>query len=614
MARLFWLGAPLAFALLALTLLLAWLWPPGAWGGGTLTLLVAVIVLAYRFGWNGEPLLLEPTSDRSSASGPELALIVIQGEGIPPERYAPVAAAIQRHCSGQRLWVAIPRYLGDSPIPRETPLVVAQARRALERRGLPAGSPCLFVAHSVGGIAIQKWLKAFPEQGIGQVLMGSFLGRWNLSHLDPQGRTLIDYPLPTLTLAGTLDGLARISRFAVATWQQRINAAPASRPQRFPVITIEGASHMQFASGDAVPYVQAFDLVPTASEAEVHERIGALVAAFLPSCLADGDAAPGPGLAEPELEEAAAASAAWLEPLIEALRMEGYYGFKPPCYDTAETNSRTDPCCTPYSPWIQEHANALMAGEPEAPVRFSLTALDSFHRSATYNPFARPPVHIPQISADCTAPNPCQVAVTSVTQALYGVFTALDTGFFPISAFSLRCKLNSRQSFWSHGGVPNPDFSSTDGPSRGQPINAAAFQWALEHSSPGCRERFESLGQPLVMESDSVRPAVGPLWIWSYPRFGYRQQGEQLVGAVSSTVMKTPLDYPIAAARGFHYAQLLSPAAAMEWILIDGLRQQASLSGRLFVYGPFAGFDKAGAYFGRSLLRQSRTAGLLRRR
>lgn len=438
---------------------------------------------------------------------------------------------------------------------------------------------------------------AFPEQGIGQVLMGSFLGRWNLNRLDGEGRTLIDYPLPTLTLAGTLDGLARISRFAVATWLQRINAATARRPERFPVITLEGASHMQFASGEAVPYVKAFNLVPTASEAEVHEQIGALVAVFLPSCLEVG-ANP----ASPALEEAAEASAAWLEPLIEALRMEGYYGFRPPCYDTAETNSRTDPCCTPYSPWIQEHANALMAGEAEVPVRFGMTALDSFDRSATYNPFARPPVHIPQISADCTAPNPCQVA-----------FTALDTGFFPISAFSLRCKLNSRQSFWSHGGGPDPDFTRTDGPSRGQPINAAAFQWALEHSGAGSRQRFGSLGQPLVMESVTVRPAVGPLWIWSYPCFSYRQEGEAMVGAVSCTVMKTPLTYPIAAVRCFHYCQLLSPAAAMEWIHIDSLRERASLSGRLFVYGPFARFDKAGAYFGRSLLCQTRTLGPLRR-
>lgn len=135
----FWLGAPLAAALLTLTLPLAWLC-------GSLALLVAVLVLAYRFGWNGAPLLLEPTT----GSGPELAVIVIQGEGIPAERYVPVGAAIQRHCASRRLWVAIPRFLGDSPTPREMPLVVAKARRALAQRGLPARHP-LPVRRPLGG-------------------------------------------------------------------------------------------------------------------------------------------------------------------------------------------------------------------------------------------------------------------------------------------------------------------------------------------------------------------------------------------------------------------------------------------------------------------------------
>ncbi|MEB3255262.1 MAG: hypothetical protein VKJ05_02620 [Synechococcaceae cyanobacterium] len=608
MARLFWLGWPLVLALLGLTLVLALVVPSLAWVAALLTLAVVAIVLVYRLGWNGAPVLLEPTTP----AGPALALVVIQGEGIPPERYRPVADAIQRHCADRRLWVAIPHFLGDSPIPREMPLVVEQAQRALRRQGLPPGTPCLFLAHSVGGIALQKYLKAFPEQGIGQVLLGSFLGRWNLNRLDAQGNTLIDFPLPTLTVAGTLDGLARLSRMAIAAWLQGINAAPRCRPERFPVVTIEGASHMQFASGEPVPFVAAFDLLPTAEEAAVHERVGELVAAFLPTCCAPAE--PQTAVVSAALAEAVAASAPTLEPLIEALLAEGYNGFRPACYDTAETNSRTDPCCTPYSPWIQDHANALMAAPEQAPVPFTIAALDSFHRSYTYNPFAKPPVHVPQIAATVTPGQPNVVSVTSVTQALYGVFTALDTGFFPVAAYSLRCKLNSRQSFWSHGGVPDPDYQQTDDPSRGQPINEAGFAWTLARMAPTARQRFAALGQPMAMQPDTVRPAVGPLWIWSYPIYRYQQQPQQgLVYALSCTVMKTPLNYPIRAASGFHYCQLLSPAAAMEWICIDGLRLRASCSGRLFVYGPFAGLDKAAAYFGRSLARQTRTASLWRR-
>ncbi|MBU6354242.1 MAG: alpha/beta hydrolase [Cyanobacteria bacterium REEB498] len=606
MARLLWIGWPLALALLALSLLFSVLLPPAAWLCGVLALLVLALVLVYRLDWSGTPLVIAPTAP----TGLPLAIVVIQGEGIPPDRYRPLAEAIQRHLPDHRLWVAVPRFLGDSPIPREMPLVVDQARRALRRQGLPAGSAILFLAHSVGGIALQKYLKAFPEQGIGQVLLGSFLGRWNLNRLDPQGRTLIDFPLPTLTVAGTLDGLARMSRMAIASWLQGSNAAPQSRPDRFPVVTIEGASHMQFASGEPVPFVAAFDLLPSAEEAAVHERVGELVAAFLPTCVQGST-----GALSPEMAEAVAASARSFDPLVDALLAEGYNGFKPACYDTAETNSRTDPSCTPFAPWIQDHANTLMAAPEAAPQPFTVMALDSFHRSYTYNPFAKPPVHVPQIEATVTPGQPNRVLATSVTQALYGLFTALDTGFFPVAAFSLRCKLNSRQSFWSQAGVVNPAFAATDGPSRGQPINAACFAWTLARMAPAVRERFAALGQPMAMQPDTVRPAVGPLWIWSYPRYNYQPQVDGgLVYGLSCTVMKTPLDYPIAAARGFHYCQLLSPAAAMEWICIDGLRQRASCSGRLFVYGPIGGLDKATAYFGRSLVRQTRTAGLLRRR
>jgi hypothetical protein len=41
--------------------------------------------------------------------------------------------------------------------------------------------------------------------------------------------------------------------------------------------------------------------------------------------------------------------------------------------------------------------------------------------------------------------------------------------------------------------------------------------------------------------------------------------------------MATPIDYKIQAAAGFHYCKLMSPAKAIEWILIDGLRETRSL-------------------------------------
>ena len=42
--------------------------------------------------------------------------------------------------------------------------------------------------------------------------------------------------------------------------------------------------------------------------------------------------------------------------------------------------------------------------------------------------------------------------------------------------------------------------------------------------------------------------------------------------------MNTKTDMPIKMAAGMGYAKLLSPAFAMEWIMIDGLRSKRSIA------------------------------------
>ena len=97
MKNLLWLGPSLVAALLVLALLLHWLYPPAALVVGVVCGLIALILLAYRLDWNGQPLIIPP----ATSSGAELAVIFIQGEGIPPARYQPVAEAIQRHCASR---------------------------------------------------------------------------------------------------------------------------------------------------------------------------------------------------------------------------------------------------------------------------------------------------------------------------------------------------------------------------------------------------------------------------------------------------------------------------------------------------------------------------------
>lgn len=46
---------------------------------------------------------------------------------------------------------------------------------------------------------------------------------------------------------------------------------------------------------------------------------------------------------------------------------------------------------------------------------------------------------------------------------------------------------------------------------------------------------------------------------------------------IQSPVLRTPYDYWIPGFEGVHYCKLLSPARAMEWIYVDGLRYYNSM-------------------------------------
>lgn len=70
---------------------------------------------------------------------------------------------------------------------------------------------------------------------------------------------------------------------------------------------------------------------------------------------------------------------------------------------------------------------------------------------------------------------------------------------------------------------------------------------------------------------------AGPLWIWTYMNYVEETDSNgHSVMTVKAPMMKTPVDYTLAAAAGFHYCKILSPARVAEWIYVDGLRKNNS--------------------------------------
>ena len=73
----------------------------------------------------------------------------------------------------------------------------------------------------------------------------------------------------------------------------------------------------------------------------------------------------------------------------------------------------------------------------------------------------------------------------------------------------------------------------------------------------------------MVVGDDNGPYNEGPLWIWTF--MDYKKDLAANTYTVKSAMMRTPTDYFIKAAAGFHYCKVLSPLAALEWMMVDGL-------------------------------------------
>lgn len=109
--------------------------------------------------------------------------------------------------------------------------------------------------------------------------MGSTLTREHRS-IQADGTTWFDYPVPTLTIGGTKDGMMRISRIAEAFWHSAENINQ-DQQDLFPVVALDGVSHMQFMSGEPPKAVKKRDLKPDISEENAHQQVAATIVDFI---------------------------------------------------------------------------------------------------------------------------------------------------------------------------------------------------------------------------------------------------------------------------------------------------------------------------------------------
>lgn len=513
--------------------------------------------------------LLKPIKD-----GPHAGLVLVQGAQIKTGAYAPLAAAIQA-ASPFALYVAIPAYIGDVPEPLQLGSGVDTAKKAMYAAGLNESAPLAMAGHSLGGAMLQDYVFSCKDC-VAQVLMGAGLLRKYRN-----GTKSKIYPVPTLTLDGDLDGLMRVTRQAENYYFLQHSEDP-HEASRFPVVIHPGISHMQFASGTPPSNVKKNDLKPEVSDDAAHATIARTVSNFLNMHL-PGVGSSTAATSTKQMSDEVSATAPIMAPIISSLEMEGYKHFKSPCnsdypmpscplyprFPSGQKGNTPQIDCTCGTPWSAK-AQQILAGVDED-VTFDVN--DAVHSVSDINP-----IHLPHIwSKTCGSEKlACEVNSTTVTQPIYSTLDALDTGFYYTSSSELRTKLKSRQSMYIAVGRSDVNFTATDVvPSLCKAVNQASYDLALSMAGPRQLARYKRIGQPLVMGDDIFLGNAGPLWIDNPLKYNTASDNSHVT--VQAPCSHTPVDYAISSAAGFHYCKVLSPARALEWIYIDGLRAHGGL-------------------------------------
>ncbi len=399
------------------------------------------------------------------------------------------------------------------------------------------------------------------------LLLGSYITRSSRPGINASvGRP--SFRFPTLSIAGELDGLTRVSRLAEAYWwQQARQAAFPALQAAFPVLIIPGMNHGQWAVFDGPPpnevatYDLAAEITPSAALAA-----GAAALANFVSAAVGGSAAGAAAVAA-----AQAASAAFLAPLLAAQVFESSYNLLPPCYDAPPS-----PSCqvgSPFSEWAQQiifnTAESSAAGGGAAAFPYHARVADAMHPVADLHP-----IHLGNITNACAAPTAaCTLLASTVTENAYDpLFSQLDVALYPTSPHEVKVKLTSRQNGMLHAGVPpaQAPFNVTDAPPLCAVVNNATFEAALAAAAPATAARYLKRGLPLRFGPDNIGFA-GPQFTDGTLQFGLVNESAPFVW-VNSTSLPTPIPYFVKLAEGFHYCLLLSPSRAMEWIYVDGLR------------------------------------------
>jgi pimeloyl-ACP methyl ester carboxylesterase len=433
----------------------------------------------------------------------------------PASEYQSLAQQIQA-ASPQKLWVGIVKFAGNLDNPLQAGGLVDEIFAEVKAQGFAAAAPetTTIAGHSMGGIIAQKYLA--NKNFAGLVLLSSYLTR------SAEGSSLPKATLPVLTLSGELDGQTRMTRIALdakSALELERSTGYENVARTKPVIVLPKVNHSQFAG----PIRMSSDLDAEVDYNTAQRLIAATVADFL--------VVNTPGTIPVQDSELA------LERIGAAIQ-------------------QTRTLIAPY--WAAQDRDALWCADAQrneardASQTFTLQVTQElFDNDAA---FARSK---PSVSLT----NPTTIALTPGAIFKFAA-NPMDISTTPEAVQILGCKNKSREAINKLAELP------VGTPMSCQEQNARAYEWALAQVSPEVRDRFARRGRQLRFEDDRV---MGSGIQWLPAGIDFDNLASERTTTVSSAALVTGQNAPFNLA-GMHYCKLLAPTRAMEWILVDGLR------------------------------------------
>lgn len=442
-------------------------------------------------------------------SGPRALLIILPGARIAANDYVALARQIQAR-SPLGLAVGIAKFALDMPNPVDAEVRLQEIQHRARKQGTVEARHVFLAGHSLGGIIAKDVARLHGLGGL--ILLGSYLPRLPLSP------DLLGYGRPVLTLGGELDGQTWITRIAQEVDLQEQYAAQVGESQAAalkPVVVVQQVNHRQFAGGVG----HGEDLPAEIPLAQAHGRIAAVVADFI------------------QARRQPPAPAAVARLLQEVLRTRGLVSGYLQALDLEA------------GPWCEQAQRWLAHLPPAADAQLATDHV--LHDDIFSFMWSKPEA---QHSGG-------KVTVTTRAHASWPTDLMDSSPSTPESAKELACKMKSQQALL--GLMPGV---ASSGPRSCADLNALTLDWALQQVSSAAKARFVGGGTQLSFVPDKAC-STGIGWVSAKLQLDH---AGPLQVAVRSPALVT--DPGSGSHDGVHYCKLLSPARAVEWVLVQGLK------------------------------------------